>query len=113
MVDKLAVDLDALSVSATDIRGHGDGLARSDARADGRVSAAGSGWTGRSALALTVFAAKAKARSAAATTRIDDHSQHMRTAVEQYGANEEQRSLDMADIDRAGRTSAGNNRVNL
>jgi uncharacterized protein YukE len=98
MVDKLAVYLDGLSTSAAKVQGHGDDLAISHTNTDTRMSAASGGWTGQSSVALTVWAAKLKTQSTALVDRMGSQSQHMHSAVDKYGTNEEQRAHDFANV---------------
>ena len=106
MAHKLSVDLEALSASAARVQGHGDDLAVGHATTDTRVSAASGGWAGQSAAALAVWAAQLKTQSTALVDRMGDHSQHMHSAVQWYGTNEQDRAHDMAEVDRAVQAAA-------
>lgn len=106
MADRLSVDREALSSSATQVQGHGDDLAVGHTATTRAVAAAGGGWAGESSSALAAWSARFADRSGAIVDRIGEHSQHMHSAVHRYSTNEQQRAAEMNDVDDAGRQAA-------
>ena len=110
MSDKLSVNLEALSTSATKVSGLGLGLAVGHTATGSRLSSARASWAGQSAAeALSAWTAKLNTHSASTVNRIDEHSQQMPSAARRYANDEAQRAREMAEVDRA----AGGNSVNM
>jgi uncharacterized protein YukE len=99
MAEKLAVDRGGLHVSATRVQGHGDDFSVGHTSAQRRVAAAGGGWTGQSAQALTAWSASLQSASTAIVDRIGNHSQRMSSAVQKYSENEVRRAQDIAAVE--------------
>lgn len=106
MADKFSVDPDALRTSATGVRSTGDDLTTSHTAAHGRLLLAEAGWTGKSSQALVAFTAQLKANAVAASTCIEDHSQHMHGAATRYVAGEQDRADAFAALRCDGETTA-------
>jgi uncharacterized protein YukE len=99
MAEKLAVDRAGLHVSAKKVQGHGDDFSVGHTTTQRRVAAAGGGWTGQSAQALTAWSASLESASTALTDRIGNHSQRMTSAVQKYSENEARRAHEVTDVD--------------
>jgi WXG100 family type VII secretion target len=98
MPGKLAVDIDALSQSATQVTGHGDDLHASHAGAHTQLCAAEGGWIGTSAQALANRVAKWNIRTSELVSTIGDHAKSMHTSATGFTVNEQDGSQELQDV---------------
>ncbi|BBY59252.1 WXG100 family type VII secretion target [Mycolicibacterium sarraceniae] len=98
MPDKLSVDTDALTQSATKVTRHGDNLHASHTTASTRISGAEGGWAGASGEALANRVAKWNTRTTELVTNIGDHAQGMHTSATGFTTNEQQSGDELREI---------------
>ncbi|BBY63126.1 WXG100 family type VII secretion target [Mycolicibacterium helvum] len=96
--ERLSVDLDALTQSATNVTGHGDDLQASQTGASTRISAATGGWRGTSAQALANRMAKWNIRTTELVTAVGEHAQSLHTCATVFAANEQANSQNLRDV---------------
>jgi uncharacterized protein YukE len=83
------VDLEALAGSASHVAGQGEDLASAHLASDNRIEAAGSGWVGASAVALTATAHTWLRTSRRLVRQVGDHALELSSDGLSFAALEE------------------------